>query len=144
MAAQTLRGAESLPGFRQAFEARLIALSSTHNLLTNIAWKSASLRDLLEAELTAYVEGGPALVTSDGPDVRLRPAEATSLGMAFHELTTNAVKYGALSVADGCVSVSWDVTGGPDGERLRITWRERGGPRVEPPKRRGFGSRLIE
>ncbi len=143
MAAQTLRGADSLPRFHQAFESRLIALSSTHNLLTKGAWKGASLRELLKAELAPF-EHESGRVTMDGPDVRLRPAEATSLGMAFHELTTNAVKYGALSRPEGRLHVGWSLTPFEGRECLSLEWRERGGPQVSPPGRRGFGSRLIE
>ncbi len=144
MAAQTMRHADSLPAFRKAFESRLIAMSSTHNLLTKGDWKSASLRELLKAELAPFQQDGESRVTMRGPDVQLNPAQSTSLGMAFHELTTNAVKYGALSRHEGHVTVEWNVTQENGGNLLRIVWRERGGPEVAPPRRRGFGSRLIE
>jgi two-component sensor histidine kinase len=80
----------------------------------------------------------------DGPDVGLAPAEALALGLLFHELATNAAKYGALSDAAGCVSVSWSLAESDAGPCLALEWVEQGGPPVTPPSRRGFGSRLIE
>jgi two-component sensor histidine kinase len=86
----------------------------------------------------------PERFTTSGPPVRLSPKTALSLSMALHELSTNAVKYGALSNGAGRVRIDWSVDPGEGGERLRLTWREEGGPPVAPPSRRGFGSRLIE
>jgi two-component sensor histidine kinase len=137
IAAQTLRTAPEPAAFREAFEARLLALSATHDLLTATSWRSAQLRDVAAVEFRPY---GPERYRLDGPDVALAPAEALSLGLLFHELATNAAKYGALSAADGRVDVRWQVVDA----RLELTWRERGGPPVTIPTRRGFGSRLIE
>ncbi|MBL8555896.1 MAG: PAS domain-containing protein [Phenylobacterium sp.] len=134
---QTLRASETPEAFRQAFESRLMALSSTHDLLTQTSWRSAALDDVLRAEFRPYPADRYAL---DGEDVDLAPAEALALGLVLHELATNAAKYGALSVAAGRVTVSWRVVRG----ELALTWRETGGPPVWPPVRSGFGTRLIE
>ncbi|HYF23395.1 MAG TPA: MHYT domain-containing protein [Caulobacteraceae bacterium] len=137
IAAQTARRAEDVETFQRTFESRLIALSRTHDALTQGGWESASLRGLLLGELKPY-SGEQANLR--GPDVRLGPRQALGLGMAFHELATNAAKYGALSVPEGCVRVSWEVAE----DRLVLDWTERNGPPITgAPERRGFGSRLI-
>jgi len=133
---QTLRGSTDPAAFAKAFEARLLALSQTHNALTDGQWAGAGLRHILELELQPH---GPERVSLDGPDVHLPARMALSLGMVFHELATNAAKYGALS-RDGRLSVSWRR----EGDGLAFTWRETGGPPVASPSRRGFGSRLVE
>jgi PAS domain S-box-containing protein len=138
IAAQTLRNNPEPAAFREAFEARLMALSATHDLLTASNWRGAKLRDVLAVEFQPY---GVERYEFDGPDVALTATEALVLGLLFHELATNAAKYGALSCADGCVRVRWTVEPGPN---LVFTWNEEGGPKVAPPTRRGFGSRLIE
>jgi PAS domain S-box-containing protein len=138
---QTFRTAESPEAFHQAFEGRLLALSQTHNLLNRSCWTGVSLRDILMQELAPYdsVDGGRFLLDGDG--LKLGPVMAVTLGMAFHELATNAAKYGALSVPGGKVRVAWRIS--PPG-RLHIEWQEMDGPPVLPPRRRGFGSRMIE
>ena len=137
IASQTLRTAPDPAAFREAFEARLMALSATHDLLTATSWRSAQLRDVLLSEVQPH---GAERYSLSGPDVALAPAPAVALGLLAHELSTNAAKYGALSVPEGRVSVDWRVEGGT----LDLAWRETGGPPVTPPQRRGFGSRLIE
>lgn len=137
IAQQTLRGAQDPAAFAEAFESRLLALSQTHNALTDSQWAGAGLRQILSQELGPY---GAERVLMDGDDVHLPARVALSLGMVFHELATNAAKYGALSTA-GRLVLSWSVTG--DGS-LVFEWRETGGPPTVPPTRRGFGSRLIE
>jgi len=139
IAAQTLRGNPDPTAFRDTFEARLIALSATHDLLTASNWRGARLRDVLQVEFRPY---GPERYTLEGPEIDLAPSEALALGLLFHELATNAAKYGALSRGDGQVAVRW--TAGGDGRQLSLDWVEHGGPAVEAPTRRGFGSRLIE
>ncbi|PVE24378.1 hypothetical protein DC522_10960 [Microvirga sp. KLBC 81] len=144
IAAQTLRSADSAAQFKKAFEGRLLALSMTHNLLTLKSWREADLHDIAEQELAPYKRESDDRVTIDGPRVNLPPRYAINLGLVLHELVTNAAKYGALSVPTGRLDVSWSVI--PAGDRptqLRITWTETGGPPVQPPKRQGFGSRLI-
>ncbi|HYE28526.1 MAG TPA: HWE histidine kinase domain-containing protein [Allosphingosinicella sp.] len=138
IAFQTLRGEVPLAEARARFEARLMALSRAHNLLTEENWGGASLERVV-AEATAHL-GGAGRFDAAGPDLRLAPRAALALAMALHELGTNAAKYGALSADGGQVAIAWTV----DGDRLRLEWRERGGPAVAPPTRRGFGSRLIE
>lgn len=137
IAQQTLRGASTPERFAAAFEARLLALSHTHNALTESQWAGAGLRQILIQELGPY---GPERIAMDGADVHLPARVALSLGMVFHELATNAAKYGSLSNA-GRLLLSWSTT---EDEQLSFEWREIGGPPARAPERRGFGSRLIE
>jgi len=137
IADQTLRTNADPADFRIAFEARLMALSNTHNLLTATNWVSAGLREVAQMELRPH---GPERYRLTGPSVALTPAQALALGLLFHELATNAAKHGALSSGEGCVQVSWRL----DRCELKIDWTEHDGPNVAPPTRRGFGSRLIE
>ena len=124
-------------------EARILALSKTHDLLTREDWTGAPLREVLENELHPYRNGEDHIVL-DGPDVALVPRYVLAIGMTVHELTTNAAKYGALSTTEGRIRVKWSLMPAENGERrLRLDWQETGGPRVEPPTRRGFGTRLI-
>lgn len=148
IAAQTLRADAEPAAVRRSFLARLLALAKTHDLLTATAWSGSDLRDIILAELAPFGdEASPDRVTLDGPAVTLAPNATVAIGMAIHELATNAVKYGALSVPGGRVLAAWSASppAAPDRRRqLHLTWREVGGPRVAPPTRRGFGSRLIE
>ncbi len=127
---------------KAAFEGRLMALARAHSLLTRTHWESASLRDVVSD--ACDVEGPLGdRVSISGPDVTLQPKQALSIAMALHELRTNALKYGALSNDAGRIDVRWSVEGA-DPRTLTLTWREEGGPRVEPPARRGYGSAMIE
>jgi PAS domain S-box-containing protein len=139
IAFQTLRGEIPLAEARARFEARLMALSAAHNLLTEENWVGASL-DRVVKDSTEHLAGGSARFDVAGEPLRLTPRAALALAMALHELGTNAAKYGALSVEGGRVSIAWRI----EDDRLRLEWRESGGPAVEPPASRGFGSRLIE
>jgi len=143
IAAQTSRRASDLADFREKFEARLIALSATHNALTQGGWEGASLETLLRNELSPYSH---EQVRLHGPDVALSPAVALALGMVFHELATNAAKYGPLSSSSaGSVQVGWRVERDEaETRRLLLSWKEQGGPPVQAPSHRGFGSRLID
>lgn len=143
MAAQTLRSAEDLNAFREAFEARLIALSQTHNLLTEQNWEGASLREIVDAELEAFA-GRERLDFDYARDLRLNPKATVAIGMAIHELATNAAKYGALSSPEGRVTVAWAIEPTDAPSRLVLRWTERDGPAVVTPTRRGFGARLLE
>ncbi len=138
---QTFRTTGSPEAFRRAFEGRLLALSQTHDLLTLSCWTGVSLREILEQELSPHVSPDSDRVLLAGDNVRLGPVVAVTLGMAFHELVTNAAKYGALSVARGRVHVVWRLA---ELDQLQLDWQEMDGPQVRPPHRRGFGSRLIE
>ncbi len=145
LASQTARSAHTPTAFRDRFEGRLIALSKAHDQLTSHHWESADLRELLSGSLAPYAGVGPERVILRGEDVVLRPRAVLTLAMAMHELTTNAAKYGALSVPGGCIEIHWRPVRGDSGElRLRIDWTERCGPSVAEPKQRGFGSKLIE
>ncbi len=144
IAAQTLRNASSIEQARSAFESRLLALSLAHDVLTRESWESASLVEIVGKAIEPYRAYGESRFHIDGTDVRVRPSMALALAMALQELATNAVKYGALSNAAGEVFVSWTVIPGAATPRLHLRWEERGGPPVEPPQRRGFGTRLIE
>ncbi|KQV57333.1 MULTISPECIES: MHYT domain-containing protein [unclassified Caulobacter] len=142
IARHTARGAASVAEFRQAFEDRLLALSAAHNLLTQSSWEAADVGDLLAQELAPY----PAeQVSVAGPSLSLPARQALALGMVFHELTTNAAKYGALATATGRLNVRWaSLDIGGDAPLLTLEWRETGGPKVSPPARAGFGSRLVK
>ena len=141
LAAQSLQAQDA--GGWKSFEARLLALSHAHDLLTHTNWEGAPLRDLLTQELEPYRSGGGARLRADGPDIILEPKVAIMLTMAIHELATNAAKYGALSKAGGEVWVSWRLEPGSP-SLLKLDWTETGGPPVTPRVRKGFGSRLIE
>jgi PAS domain S-box-containing protein len=142
LASQTVRSAPTPAAFRESFEGRLLALSKAHDQLTMHHWESAELRALLTAGFAPYGVG-PERVVLRGEDLVLRPRAVLTLAMAFHELITNAAKYGALSTPAGRIEIRWEPM---DGERamLHIEWREAGGPPVAEPAQRGFGSRLIE
>ena len=143
IASQTFRGAP--PEESDAFVSRLHALSGAHDLLTQQSWEAVDLRQVLRRALRPFSEHDHDRFTIDGPDMQLDSGKALLLAMAMHELGTNAVKYGALSQAGGCVQVCWELVE-TDGvpARLRIRWQETGGPPVTPPARKGFGSRMIE
>jgi two-component sensor histidine kinase len=127
--------------FRRAFQGRLNALTDAHALL--LAEAGADLALLLLKVLEPY--GVERRIEIDGPPIRLAANAASSLSMAAHELATNAAKYGALSNLHGRISIAWTVVAQPDGEAMfMLQWVESGGPRVEPPNRRGFGVRAIE
>jgi len=148
LATQTLRNAASPDDFRRTFEARIVALSRTHDLLTRRSWQGADLADVVMQQLGPYGLHPPRLEVR-GEAVALTPRAALTLSMVVHELATNAAKYGALSTPEGRVQVQWtverrDVDAGQAADRVTLTWQESGGPPVVPPERRGFGSRLIE
>jgi two-component sensor histidine kinase len=127
--------------FQERFEDRLLALSQTHNLLTEENWRHGSLMALLKQELSPYGKGRYQLEGTQ--DVRLAPRALVALGMAIHELTTNAAKHGALSREAGRLAVRWRVEVEP--RHLVLEWEESGGPSVTgAPSRHGFGSRLLE
>jgi two-component system CheB/CheR fusion protein len=143
IALQTMTHSSSLADFRGAFVARLLALSSTHNLLADDAWNGVGLREIVQSELAPYDNEDASRVGVSGDALLLTPKAALALSMALHELATNAGKYGALSVAEGRVDVDW-ITREVDGQPwMRLQWTESDGPTVAPPTRRGFGSRLI-
>lgn len=143
MAMQSFRGIGSeAANSRRTFEARLLALSVTHNILTQENWNGADVRNLLAEALSPF-DDGRSRIDRTGPTVYLRPQKALALSLVLHELATNAIKHGALSVDAGSVNVTWDVTTEDGASRLRVSWIERGGPVVRIPIQRGFGTRLL-
>jgi len=144
IATQTGRITGAPDAFRESFTARLMALARSHDMLTQGGWDGAPLQAVIGGTLKPY-EGVPGRVAMAGPAVRLAPNTVVTLNLAFHELATNAAKYGALSPAGGRVEVTWALRRSEAGVPIvEILWRERGGPAVRPPERRGFGSRLLE
>jgi len=126
---------------KAAIEGRLQALAKAHTLLAQSRWAGADLRALVMEELSPYIQNGDPRAEIDGPSLMLDPEPAQAIAMALHELTTNAVKYGALSMPAGRVKVEWWL--GP-GKRLSLRWVESGGPRVGAPTRQGFGMRMMQ
>lgn len=142
VATQSLKGAADLTSARNNLDARLIAMSGAHDLLTQQTWQGAWIADVLNGALSSFVQE-PKRVSLSGSRVWIAPRMALSLSMALHELATNATKYGALSNESGSIAVSWNIAP-QDQNVLQIRWSESGGPVVARPSRRGFGSRLIE
>jgi PAS domain S-box-containing protein len=143
LASQTARRARSPDDFREGLEGRLIALSAAHDQLSQRNWEHADLREIARASLKPYDEATGA-ITISGEPIRLPPKSALTFAMVFHELATNAAKYGALSRPDGRLSLEWISESNGSGPELRVNWRESGGPAVAAPTRRGFGSLLVE
>lgn len=142
IASQTFRNASSIEAASETFSARLAALARAHDLLVNGNWTNATLHDVVNS--VVGIQGEPERFAISGPDTHVGPKAALSLTLILHELGTNAVKYGALSNQVGRVTVTWRIDDMEGERQLRLRWQESGGPPVEPPKRRGFGSRLIE
>ena len=139
IAQQSFRGGAPTAAAKASFEARLAALSAAHNILTERSWQSAMIGELV-GRIIAPLGGGSDRFVVEGPEIQLQPKTAVSLALALHELGTNAAKYGALREKAGRVEIRWLV----ESERLKLVWRERGGPPVAQPRQRGFGSRLLE
>lgn len=142
IASSTLRGATDVEAAREVLAGRLVALGKAHDILLGGAAEGARLEAVVRQGVGVQEVAGR--VAYEGPDIEVGPKPALALALTLHELTTNAVKYGALSVPGGRVTVAATVLDDPDGRRLRIAWTEVGGPPVTPPSRKGFGSRLIE
>jgi two-component sensor histidine kinase len=139
--ALTRRRSKSLEEFADGLDGRIRALSATHDLLTKSDWGTTPVRAVVEAELLPYAQDTDHEVDLQGPEIELAPNDALSLGLAMHELATNAAKYGALSRTGGKVSVHWKLV---SPALVRIEWQESGGPEVAPQRGRGFGTDLIE
>jgi two-component system CheB/CheR fusion protein len=137
------RRSRSLEEFQQSFLSRLSAMGRTHDLLSTGAWEGASLRALLTVALDSYGNSEKSNVELKGEEIRLTPNTATTLGMVFHELATNAAKYGALSADGGSVEVSWMVQKAGDAHQLHICWIERNGPPVNTAAAEGFGTGFV-
>lgn len=144
IAQMTMRGTASIDEFAEKFSARLLALSRSHNLLARETWQGATLADIVHDTLEDYSER-PGRVTVEGPEIRLGPTISVTLGMAFHELASNAAKYGALANDGGHIEVRWSVNWHAEpSPAVELTWTETGGPAVSPVEWRGFGTRLLE
>jgi PAS domain S-box-containing protein len=137
----TVRSSTSIAGFSRAFSGRIASLAKTHALITEDVDQVVSFEGLLRAELDPYDERG--CLRLQGPSVILPSDLAVPVGMALHELTTNALLHGALGHRDGHLEVTWRIDEGPGGPVLDWIWNEHGGPPVPPPTREGFGSRLL-
>ncbi|HEY1615402.1 MAG TPA: chemotaxis protein CheB [Rhizomicrobium sp.] len=145
VASQSFKDASSTTEARDAFDGRLKALSGAHDILTNENWKGASLVSIVTRAVAAYHSKNDDRFVVRGPELRITPKAALALAMVLYELATNAVKYGALSNDTGRLTIEWTVDfANKAAPVLRLRWSEEGGPPVKAPKRRGFGSRLIE
>ena len=145
LATQTMRRSQSLQEFSETYMGRVHALTAAYSLLSNEGWQTVALRDIVMEELKPFLDADRRNIVAEGPRILLEPRAALALGMAVHELTTNAVKYGALSVPEGTITVNWRREQDDDGSsRLALDWTESDGPRVTPPTRSGFGMMLIE
>ncbi|MBA4765593.1 CHASE domain-containing protein [Qipengyuania huizhouensis] len=137
----TRRRATSLDEFAEGIDNRIRALSATHDLLTQSEWGTTPVRSVISVELAPYTNERDHEVVTEGPEVELAPNDALSLGLAVHELATNAAKFGALSMPGGKVSITWELV---NESLARIEWIESNGPKVNLPQKRGFGTDLIE
>jgi two-component sensor histidine kinase len=139
--ALTRRRSVDLDDFAESLTGRIRALSATHDLLSQSDWTNAPIAEIVRSELAPYMAAGDGHVEVAGPEISLAPNDALSLGLALHELATNAAKYGALSTPEGRVHIQWRLV---SPELAELHWRETGGPRVRAPKKRGFGRDLLE
>jgi two-component sensor histidine kinase len=142
IASQSLRDASSLEAAAKTIASRLAALGVSYDLLIRESWTGAGCRTLIENAILAFQTDGLKQFTISGDNIVVSSGPAVALSMVVHELSTNAVKYGALSVPEGRVSIAWKVDA--KAERFKLVWRESGGPAVVEPKDRSFGSRFIE
>ena len=137
IASQTLRNATDLPSARKTFEARIIALSKAHSMLSDRSWHDTEITELIGQELRAF---GNDQVRFGGPSLVINAKATVALALVLHELVTNAARHGSLSVPEGRLMVNWAVE---EGDNVVIEWLERDGPETAAPKRNGFGSRLL-
>lgn len=143
ISARTASRADTVEAFQRVFSGRIQALAATHNLLLMNSWSSLELQDIVKCELAPYVEDAADNVTIESLNIAVAPRAAIALGLIVHELTTNAVKYGALSQQGGHVTVRAVDSNNEKGGPVVIEWRESGGPLVAPVERKGFGHTVI-
>ena len=143
IANQTSRSSPSPHAFREAFQGRLQALAAANDLLLRTEWSGCDLDSIVDEQLKALLSEPAAQLTKSGPRIALRSDLTVPVGLALHELGTNALKFGALSVASGHVDITWTVEPHDGRQQLNLTWSESGGPAPRPSERRGFGSTLI-
>jgi two-component sensor histidine kinase len=142
IAAQSLRTATSIEHGQQAIESRLLALGRAHDLLLQARWSSADLADIVKGATEPYDSEGEGKFSIGGPELKISSGAVIALAMTLNELCTNTTKFGALSVPSGRVGIVWTVDA--PSQRLHLSWRETGGPEVQPPTRRSFGTRMIQ
>jgi len=141
MARQTAARSDDPQTFVTRFSARLRAMAASHDLLVAREWHGATLNDLVSAQLSQAIDPGSDQLVIEGPTLSLRPDAVQNIGLALHELTTNAAKYGALSVPNGRISLNWGIR---NGDQLHLRWEETNGPMVQQPEKTGFGVTLLE
>ncbi|MET4455577.1 HWE histidine kinase domain-containing protein [Bradyrhizobium sp. RT3b] len=141
IASQSFRGAVSIEHGQKAMEGRLLALGRAHDLLMQVSWADASLTHTLSSATEPYDGHGDRRFHFNGPDIRITSVAVIALAMTINELCTNTTKFGALSAPQGRVEIAWEID--KVKQRLRLVWTERGGPAVEPPVRRSFGTRMM-
>jgi two-component sensor histidine kinase len=144
IANQSLRNSKDQKDFQNRFNGRLGGLAASNDLLARGDWRGSSLRELIEFQLAPFIDLSSSQLEIHGPEVTLAADASQAIGLALHELATNAVKYGALSSSQGQLSVSWTVHQLPSALGLKLDWRERGGPLVIQPKEKGFGHTVIK
>jgi two-component sensor histidine kinase len=144
LARQTIRQSTTMDDFEARFSGRLGAFGRSLDLLIANDWHGARLDELVRLELATFGSLAGAQISVKGPPLHLKPEAARSIGLALHELATNATKYGALSVPEGKVAVQWKLAGNGSHRRLLMTWQESGGPIVTEPTRWGFGRQVIQ
>jgi two-component sensor histidine kinase/DNA-binding NarL/FixJ family response regulator len=142
IASQSFRAAVSIEQGQKAMEGRLIALGRAHDLLMQVSWANASLTHTFSNATEPYDSQGARRFHFNGPDIRITSGAVIALAMTFNELCTNTTKFGALSIPAGHVEIAWTID--EPKHRLRLIWTESGGPAVEPPLRRSFGTRMME
>jgi two-component sensor histidine kinase len=142
IAFQSLKNAQTVEHAHERLESRLMALARVHDVLTRESWDSAELKTIVHQAISPFESVDMQRFVLSGPSIKLPPRQVLPLSMAVHELLTNALKYGALSVPSGWISITWNIVA--DGREAAFRWEENGGPPVKPPSARGFGTRLIE
>jgi two-component system CheB/CheR fusion protein len=144
LATRMLKGTENAPGFSEAFLGRLSGMARTHDLLTRGNWQGTGLRELIVDALRPYISADGNNLNLTGPALLLEPVAASTLGMVFYELATNAAKYGALSSRSGRIDVDWRLEPIDGADWVSLTWNESGGPGVNGAVLEGFGSGFVK
>ncbi len=144
MARQTARTSRDIQDFNVRFNARVAGLAQSHDLLVNQDWRGVPVMELVRAQLAPFVDRSEDRLVLSGPLVSLKPEAAQNIGLALHELATNASKHGALSTPSGRIEIGWEIESRDGHRRFRMNWRESGGPEVSKPSERGFGSTVVE
>lgn len=142
IASQSLRNVAGAEHAQHAIEGRLLALGRAHDLLLQARWSSADLGKIVRGATEPFDDPDAPKFSIEGPDIQIASGAVIAIAMTLNELCTNTTKFGALSMPDGRVDISWSVD--EPAQRLCLTWTEKNGPAVQPPARQSFGTRLIE